>query len=353
MTSNGRVLRSATPSVVRPLEPQDQIPSPCYFIPLSCHPLLESIDIIAPGSKLPGLSSQSLSLLRQKQTRLAKNAASMVSALPTCQHHLQSLKATLIFAQYEAGTAVCIGSAGWALTCSHCFGDSEEEYRSADKRRWLLFYTGLAVQVECRVWDLKRDLTLLKIIAVESDGGHEGQFPTFPSVTVASRAPAKNTPIICIGQPGRDDLESPSDRRTKYNLVEISEGRYRGMMPGVDPQDNSKIGSFMHDAWTYWGHSGAPLLRQDDGTLVGLHSSWDDQTAMRHGIPLVAIQQFLQQQQHLIAGGSLSSTSFTATDMVGTKNQNAESKTATETVESNIKSSRSKTRHSVTVIDDD
>lgn len=29
--------------------------------------------------------------------------------------------------------------------------------------------------------------------------------------------------------------------------------------------------------------------------LVGLHSSWVEQTAMRHGIPLVAIKYFLQQ----------------------------------------------------------
>jgi hypothetical protein len=50
----------------------------------------------------------------------------------------------------------------------------------------------------------------------------------------------------------------------------------------------------MHDAWTYWGHSGAPLVSEKDGTLVGLHSSWDDQTAMRHGIPKVAIWEFLE-----------------------------------------------------------
>lgn len=95
--------------------------------------------------------------------------------------------------------------------------------------------------------------------------------------------------IICIGQPGRDDLESSTARKTKYSLVEVSEGCFRGMVIGIDPLDNSSIGTLKHDAWTYWGHSGAPLLRKDDGTLVGLHSSWDNETAMRHGIPLVAI----------------------------------------------------------------
>jgi hypothetical protein len=67
------------------------------------------------------------------------------------------------------------------------------------------------------------------------------------------------------------------------------------MIPDVDPQDNSEIGTLKHDAWTYWGHSGAPLLRRVDGSLLGLHSSWDDSTAMRHGVPLVAIKSFLSE----------------------------------------------------------
>jgi V8-like Glu-specific endopeptidase len=70
------------------------------------------------------------------------------------------------------------------------------------------------------------------------------------------------------------------------------------MIAGADPQDNSEIGTLNHDAWTYWGHSGAPLLRETDGTLIGLHSSWDDQTAMRHAIPLAAITEFLQEHHH-------------------------------------------------------
>jgi hypothetical protein len=42
------------------------------------------------------------------------------------------------------------------------------------------------------------------------------------------------------------------------------------------------------------------LLRRGDGALVGLHSSWDDKTAMRHGIPWVAIEEFLK--EHLPGG---------------------------------------------------
>jgi len=254
----------------------------------------EIIRIIAPGSKLPGLSPTDLKLLRQKQKRLANNASSTLDVLPGGTYIRNALEATLIFAQYEAGTAVCINRAGWVLTCAHCFGDTEKEYQESDKRKWLLFYNGLAVQTECRDWDGKRDLALLKIIAIESRQVKAGESPLIASVPISEASPSYKMPILCIGQPGRDDLESTLDRRTKYNLVEVSEGKFRGMVRDADPQDNSEIGTLMHDAWTYWGHSGAPLIRESDGTLIGLHSSWDDKTAMRHGIPQVAIKDFLQ-----------------------------------------------------------
>jgi Trypsin-like peptidase domain len=193
------------------------------------------------------------------------------------------------------------------LTCSHCFADTEEEWRACtekDKRKWLLYYTGLAVQIECRVWDGTCDLALCKVIAIEIERGtkSEGKMPTFAFVSLSAAAPKTGEPILCIGQPGRDDLEAPRNKKTSYRLVEVSNGNFRGMMKGVDPHDNREIGALKHDAWTYWGHSGAPLLRVG-GELVGLHSSWDDRAAMRHGIPAVAIRWFLE--RHLPGASSL------------------------------------------------
>ena len=199
--------------------------SPVSFAPASSSSP-EAIRIVVPGSKLLGLSRAELTLLRRKQSKLAKNASSTFS-LFTGKHIRNALNATLIFAQYEAGSAVCIDPAGWILTCAHCFGDDEEEYKTAEKRRWLLFYTGLAVQVECRQWDPVRDLALLKILAIESDAGKWGDIPTFSFVPLSPCAPTYRDAVVCIGQPGRDDLESTSSRRTKYNLVELSEGTFR------------------------------------------------------------------------------------------------------------------------------
>ena len=176
----------------------------------------------------------------------------------------------------------------------------------------MLFYTGDAVLVECRAWDSFRDLALLKIIAVESDVEkvRAGETPSFRSVSLYEGKMGYKMPIICIGQPGRDDLESKESRKTTYNLVEVSEGTFRGMVKGVDPQDNEDIGTLMHDAWTYWGHSGAPLLREADGSLVGLHSSWDDTTAMRHGVPGAAIREFLMRHLPAAVGGMTPSTAI-------------------------------------------
>lgn len=268
-----------------------------------------AIRIVAPGATLPGLNPAELSLLRKKQRRLQSNASATLSSLLSRNQLRPALEASLIFAQYEAGTAVCIDEAGWVLTCSHCFGDTEEEWR-AEKRKWLLFYTGLAVQVECRVWDSTRDLALLRIIAIESSASQKTAIPVFSFVPLSSSAPSFKTPIVCIGQPGSDDLESTSDRSTNYNVVEVSEGKFCGMMPGADPENNSEIGSLKQYVWTYWGHSGAPLLKAADGTLIGLHSSWDDKTAMRHGVPLIAIKHFLQQVDAAIGRPTLTNATL-------------------------------------------
>ena len=140
-------------------------------------------------------------------------------------------------------------------------------------------------------------------IPQHSDSTANARTPIFSQV-VPSKTQTPTAAIFCIGQPGTDDLESSSPRKTAYDLIEVSTGRLRGLIPNADPQDNAEIGCLKHDAWTYWGHSGAPLLRQSDGAVLGLHSSWDDSTAMRHGVPLVAIRAFLDENLDLDLTGS-------------------------------------------------
>ncbi|KAL2817598.1 trypsin-like cysteine/serine peptidase domain-containing protein, partial [Aspergillus granulosus] len=291
-----RTLQSATRVTSNPASLQygnnGNISTGDYTTHIAQDPVTE-IKLIPLGKpNLPGLDNEETRILRRKQQRLrisSQNIARLVSKYGA--HITNGLKATFIFAQHEAGTAVCINPTGWVITCAHCFGESEDEWQ-VHRIKWLLTYSGIAVQVECHVWDARRDLALGRIVCVEG--------VTVPNaLAFVSLPPLEHsvsymrTPIVCIGQPGADDLESAQPRKTDYDLVEISEGTLRGVIPGADPQDNSELGTLKHDAWTYWGHSGAPLLCRETGALLGLHSSWDENTAMRHGVPLVAIRDFL------------------------------------------------------------
>ncbi|KAJ5519186.1 hypothetical protein N7453_001608 [Penicillium expansum] len=83
----------------------------------------------------------------------------------------------------------------------------------AERLKWLLYYNGLAVQVECRVWDERRDLALAKIVCVEIlvEQCKGSVNPIFTCVSVAELL-STSSPIFCIGQPGADNLESVSPR---------------------------------------------------------------------------------------------------------------------------------------------
>jgi hypothetical protein len=267
--------------------------------------LTSSIELIPPAkSTLPDLDAEKTRILRKKQQRLRASAQSITRlASKYGDHIVNALQATYIFAQHEAGTAVCVDAAGWILTCAHCFGESEEEWM-AHRKKWLITYSGVAVEVECIVWDTRRDLALGRIVCVEGLNVPDVfAIVSLPPSSLESPELYMRTPTLCIGQPGADDLESERPRKTDYALVEISEGKLRGLIPNADPQNNSEIGTLKHDAWTYWGHSGAPLLCRETGSLLGLHSSWDDETAMRHGVPLVAIREFLMKHLAGLSAG--------------------------------------------------
>lgn len=249
-----------------------------------------------------GLSVAELRILHQKQSWLHTHNIH----IPLRKHALnatRAVEATLVFAQEEAGTAICISQEGLLLTCSHCVAETEEELTNS-KVKWLLFASGQAVKAECVAWDPKRDLALLQIVAAQRDHqslttiGHGVTSPgpfTFPSITLSPNSPPPNTLLLCIGHPGSEDLECDTPgQKTNYDVLHVSKGAFHGYALDQDPHDNSEIGALMHDCWTYWGHSGAPLVERYTGNLVGLHSSWDDQTGMRRGVGWDALRAFLQ-----------------------------------------------------------
>ncbi|KAI1750508.1 trypsin-like cysteine/serine peptidase domain-containing protein [Xylaria castorea] len=242
---------------------------------------------------ITGLKGNDHKNLLRKQTWLRQYSLEVPSLFT---RHTGVLDATLVFAQEEAGTAVCIAPNGMLLTCSHCIAENiDEQDRSKD--HWLLFRSGVAVKAICVAWDERRDLALLQVDAAQQEGEDSG-LSRFPFVSISSTTPVLDSRLVCVGHPGSEDLEaSQPGIKTSYDVLHVSTGRYRGRADDQDPQDNSEIGALMHDCWTYWGHSGAPLLDFKTGKLIGLHSSWDDETGMRRGIPLEAILEFLDKNK--------------------------------------------------------
>jgi hypothetical protein len=261
-----------------------------------------------------GLGFADHTLLLQKEQWLRKHRITIPGNRSNANKLVSATEATLVFAQEEAGTAVCISSQGFLLTCSHCIAETAEELDNS-KSHWLLFASGRVVETKCVAWDPKRDLALLQIVSTQpesfSSDPAQPQITTrvghFPSMAIAVSPPRMDTALACVGHPGSEDLEnSVPGVRTNYDVLHVSVGNFRGYADGQDLQDNSEIGALQHDCWTYWGHSGAPLTQLTDGRLVGLHSSWDDETGMRRGVALEAIQEFMQQHENILSNQDVS-----------------------------------------------
>ncbi|CAM1510225.1 Fc.00g005600.m01.CDS01 [Cosmosporella sp. VM-42] len=191
--------------------------------------------------------------------------------------------ATLVFAQEEAGSAVCISPNGVILTCSHCVAETPAEL-DLSKTHWLLFATGEVVCARTVAWDAQRDLALLVITEASNPS------TSFPYIPISTTTPKLNTRLLCIGHPGSEDLEASSPNTlTNYDTLVLSTGTFRGLAKGQDPQDNSDIGALMHNCWTYWGHSGAPLVERNSGgslahlDLEGLVMDVDVDSAIANG----------------------------------------------------------------------
>lgn len=249
------------------------------------------------------LKADVFDLLLLKRRKLRRDDSQVQQFIEARRTLTDAALATFVFAQEEAGTAVCISPSGVLLTCSHCVADTA---RGASKKRmWLISAAGVVVQARCIAWDGTRDLALMQIITAEPCPAVESG--AWPCIEVDATSPKVNTRLFCIGHPGSEDFETDvPGTATGYDVLHVSEGRYRGCEAGQDVQDNSEIGALKHDCWTYWGHSGAPLIHRETGKLVGLHSSWDDTTGMRRGVALPAVVAFIE--EHLDEQGKPAET---------------------------------------------
>merc|ERR1711976_194593 len=137
----------------------------------------------------------------------------------------------------------------------------------------------------------------------------------------------ENDNVFALGNPCDFDLESVTKRsRNGFDPFHVSWGRLVTTI-SANTAKRKGVGTLIHSCWTYWGHSGCPLVHviiqgeRDDGddeddddnnnnsttctendndmkaVIVGIHNSWDDSNCNRHGIPLNIIRDFIRNHQ--------------------------------------------------------
>ena len=97
--------------------------------------------------------------------------------------------------------------------------------------------------------------------------------------------------VVAVGNPHDRDLEAPegsAPREMGYTPFWVSVGE----VLDVAETPSGGLGRLKHGCWTYWGHSGCPIV-DERGELVGVHNSWDDRDAARHGACLEDVRSFL------------------------------------------------------------
>jgi hypothetical protein len=128
------------------------------------------------------------------------------------------------------------------------------------------------------------DLALLQIVT--------GAPPShaYPTVGAAVAKGLAGTRVLCVGNPsafhptGEDSEFSPPIFHTSTGIIAGKTSGARKTAIG--------LGSLRHTCWTYWGHSGAPLLAAD-GAIMGIHNTWDDEKGTRHGVGVEEIRAFI------------------------------------------------------------
>lgn len=177
-------------------------------------------------------------------------------------------------------SGVCISASGTLLTAAHVPAVLGQKLVAT-------FPDGSRYWATCTAIDHRLDLAVMTIEGADD----------LPFAPVAPKPPAIGTPVVAIGQPAS---VSPGGGATGYQPFHVSAGRIRGFLPDrLGPQT---LGAAMHDAWTYWGHSGCPLFNHQ-GQIVAIHNSWDSTTAMRHAVPHEAIVHFLNESGADYAAG--------------------------------------------------
>ena len=204
-----------------------------------------------------------------------------------------------------SGSGVYLGR-GYILTCCHCVDhdddDDNDEINSSDTKIGriveLVNARGQTFGSICVDACSDVDLAILQIPQDELD--LISLTPMYP----AKRGSDKDgIEIFALGNPCDTDLETSvkdGQKRSKNGFYPFSASIGKLERKISSQKANSLgLGRLIHSAWTYWGHSGCPLVSvtEQDGkksaSIVGIHNSWDDRNGNRHGVSLDEIWSFI------------------------------------------------------------
>ncbi len=201
----------------------------------------------------------------------------------------------------EFGTAVCISEKGYILTCSHAAPPFEDDN---NKESLYIFQNGEIVKALTLEKDDQLDLALLKIIEIYENGKFTKieNFPqkkfNYSKIKISSLNEKIGENVFCIGNPCFTMYDDDGKlENNKYKPFWISFGKIKGYIKdGIYCKND--LGPLIHSCWTYWGHSGAPIFNTN-GKIVGMHNSWNEKNANRHGNSLLGIIKFISKFNYL------------------------------------------------------
>ena len=216
-----------------------------------------------------------------------------------------------------SGSGIHIGG-GIIVTCAHCVahdddiddddiddddidddnkdGDNESDIEKIGRIVELINARGQCFGSICIAACSNIDLALLKINSKDSSNN-----PMHQSIDIAPQGfDVDGLNIFALGNPCDIDLESRKYRKNGYFPFHVSQGKLIKKI-SKDAAKRYRLGRLVHNAWTYWGHSGCPLIAVRKEThstdhaifIVGLHNSWDDRNGNRHGVRLDDIRSFV------------------------------------------------------------
>lgn len=238
------------------------------------HASLEDIAAALDDRETPreGLTDWVLGRLAERGAPLNRHLTKVDALLPAARRGPIREAQVATVRIHSGGSGVAIAADGLILTAGHVID------RSAVHR--VTFPDGTTYAADRVALDERWDLGLLRL---------RGEVDV-PWAAIAPMTPAEGDAVVAIGQPGRF---TPGGEPTHYRPFHASKGVIRGGL--ANPLGNQRLGRTMHDAWTYWGHSGSPLF-DVNGRIVALHNSWDPETAMRHAVTWEAIRAFVDRE---------------------------------------------------------